>query len=102
MSQLIFDRIVGAIGANDRAEFLKDCTDDMRRAVTPELWHEIRLVAPHVNAGYKQTHLRRSEEQGCEVNVWKLTFKDGSSDLMLRVVTRGGELAGLWRDIDTA
>src|SRR5437870_3670532 len=88
MSQLIFDRIVAAIGANDRAEFLRYATDDMRRAVTPELWEEISQIAPHLNAGYKPTHVRRGEEGGFDVNVWKLSFEDASTDLMLRLVTR--------------
>ncbi len=100
MSQLVFDRILGAIGADDRAQLLQQATEDMRQAVTPQVWDEIRQVAPHVKAGYKPTHMRRWEEQGCEVDVRKLSFDDGSQDVMLRVVRRGGELAGLWRDVD--
>jgi hypothetical protein len=102
MSQLIFNRIVAAIGADDRAAFLKYANDDMRQAVTPELWEEINKLAPHLNAGYKAAHVRAGEEEGFDVNVWKLIFNDGSGNVTLRVVTRDDELAGLWRDIDAA
>ena len=95
-------RIVAAIGANDRAEFLRHANDDLRRAVTHELWEQNNQIAPHLNAGYKPTHVRRGEEEGFDVNVWKLSFEDGSSDVMLRLVTRGEQLAGIWRDIDAA
>ena len=101
MSQLIFNRIVAAIGAKDRAEFLRSANDEMSWAVTPELWEEISQMAPHLNAGYKPTHVRCGvDEEGFDVNVWKLCFEDGSSDVTLRVVTCGEELAGLWRNLD--
>jgi hypothetical protein len=102
MSQLMFDRIVPAILADDRAAFLGYANDDMRQAVTPEVWEELDQLAPHLNAGYKATRVRGGEEEGFDVGVWKLVFDDGSSDVVLRVVTRDDELAGLWRDIDAA
>jgi hypothetical protein len=99
MSQPTFDRLMRAIRSSDRGEFLLDATEEMRRGVTQEVMARIiKDLTSHLQRGFEATHVREAQEDGFDVNLWKVAFKDGSDDVTLRVVTREGKLAGFWRE----
>ena len=96
--QAIFDRLMHAIVAKDRNEFLTSATDEMKRAITPALMVQMNYeIARHLDKGYDAKYLCELNQQGYDVHLWKVSFKDGSDDMIIRIVLRGEQLAGFFR-----
>lgn len=96
--QATFDRLIRAVQANDREAFIEGATDEMKQGVTPQVMERInRDLAPHLQKGFQPTYLCSLKQQGVLVQLWKVTFKDGSDDAVIRVAMRGDSLAGFFR-----
>ncbi len=93
-----FDRLVAAVQANDRDAFVKNATDDMQQAVTPQVMDGInRDIGTRLAKGFDATYLCQLKQQGHQVQLWKVAFKDGGDDALIRIVMRGDKLAGFFR-----
>jgi hypothetical protein len=46
--------------------------------------------------GYKVVTLGTLNQQGCQVYLRKLIFKDGNDDILARLALRDGKVAGFW------
>jgi len=92
-----FDRLIHAIQANDRDAFLKDASEEVKKGITPDVLSSVsHNMAPHLAKGFDSAYLTRLNQKGCTVDLWKLTFKDGSDDSAIRVVTQDGKLVGFF------
>ncbi len=93
-----FDRLVAAIQAKDRDAFVKDATDEMRQAITLQLMDSInRDIGTRLAKGFEPTYLCQLKQRGHQVYLWKVAFKDGGDDVIIRIVMRDDKLAGFFR-----
>jgi hypothetical protein len=97
-AQALFDHLIAAVRANDRAAFLDGATAAMARSVTPTLMDFIHGdLFRRFDGGYRVSYLREVADPPYVVHLWQVMFDDGSEDIVLRVVTEDGQLAGFWR-----
>jgi hypothetical protein len=99
--QITFDRLVHALQTDDRTddrtEFLTNATDDMNQAMTQPLLNKVSSdLKPHLEKGFNATYLCELKQKGFTVNLWKVTFKDGSDDCIFRIVMQEDQLAGFF------
>jgi hypothetical protein len=54
------------------------------------------LLSPRMKKGYDTAYLGQLKQQGCQVYLWKLVFKDGGDDTLAKLVLKDGKVAGFW------
>lgn len=96
-ARAMLENILAAVEANDYDAFLKDATAEVKAGLTPKMLEGVNAqMAPHMKKGYEVTYLGSLRQQGSEVELWKLTFEDGSDDVLAKLVVKDGKAAGFW------
>jgi hypothetical protein len=91
------DKLLKAVEANDYDSFVADGTDAVKAAMTKQKLEGVSsLVAPRLKKGYESLYLGELKQQGCQVLLWKLKFKDGGDDILAKLVLKDGKVAGFW------
>jgi hypothetical protein len=95
--QKTFDKLVGAIKANDRDAFVADATDAVKQAITPKVMEGLsKQLGSRLGKGYQASYLCELKQAGHQVHLWKVTFKDEGDDVVIRVAFKDGKVAGLF------
>ena len=92
--QKTFDKLVAAVKAGDRDAFLAEATDALKQATTPQVMAGLSKLGSRLGKGYKATYLCQLKQEGYQVHLWKVTFKDERDDVVIRVVLKDGKVAG--------
>ena len=73
--------MVSAIRANSLPDFVAPGDQAFQAGMTKEMLSSInQSLASRLTEGYTSTFLTKMDQQGFEVYVWKLVFKDGNDD----------------------
>ena len=95
--QKTFDKLLGAIKTGDRAAFIANATDAVKEATKQEVLDALKKdLGSRLDKGYKATYLCQLKQAGCQVHLWKVTFKDEGDDLVVRVALKDGKVAGFF------
>jgi RNA polymerase sigma factor (sigma-70 family) len=91
------EKLVEAIGANDRNAFVADATETMKAAMTPQTIKSVHdQLKPHMDSGYTVSYLGELKKGEFNVYVAKISFKDGSDDDLVQMTLLNGKLAGFF------
>jgi len=95
--QANLDRLIQAIEVNNRDAFLKDATSAMSQAITSQVLASVSTdLAPHLANGYALVYLGNLKQSGDAVQIWKVTFKDGRDDALVKMSLNDGKLDGFF------
>jgi len=95
--RVILNNLLAATERNDYDAFLKDASAQVKAALTKQMLAGVSAqVAPHMKKGYEVAYLGRLSQQGCEVHLWKITYRDGHDDTLAKLVLKDGKVAGFW------
>jgi hypothetical protein len=84
-----------AISKGDFAAFSADADTRMRNALNEKSFAEFSsYLAKKLNAGYDITYLGELNQLAAKTYMWKVTFTDGSSDMLAKLTIRDGKMAG--------
>lgn len=90
-------RIFHAVEQNDLDSFVADGDNQFKAAITKQMFEGVNaMVAPRMKKGYEVIPLGTLNQQGCQVYLRKLVFKDGGDDILARLAVRDGKVAGFW------
>jgi hypothetical protein len=90
-------RMVSAIQANSLPDFVAPGDEAFQAGMTKEMLSSInQSLASRLGQGYSSTFLTRLKQQGFEVYVWKLEFKDGNDDVLVFLALKDGKVGGFW------
>jgi hypothetical protein len=53
-------------------------------------------LSTRMKKGYDTTYLGQLKQQWSQVYLWKLVYKDGGDDTLVRLVLKDGKVAGFW------
>ena len=96
-AQATLDRLVGAVQKNDLPTLLQHASPQMKEGLTQQLLDSVsKDLSPHLQKGYTATYLGDLHQRGVHVLLWKLTFKDGRDDALVRVAMQGDDVAGFF------
>ena len=91
----ILKNLLDAVETNGHSAFIKDATPEVKAGFTEQVLQAVSgQVAPHMKKGYTLTYLGQLRQQGCEVHLWRLTYRAGHDDTLLKLVLKGGKVAG--------
>lgn len=93
----IFDKMIGAVQANDREAFVANGTDDVKKGTTQEIMDVLeKHLGSRLKKGYKAVYLCELKQAGHQVHLWKLTFKDDGDDMVIRMALKDGKVGGFF------
>jgi hypothetical protein len=91
----VLDKLLKAVEANDYESFVADGTPEVKAGLTKQMLEGVSAqMAPRMNKGYDAAFLGELKQQGCRVYLWKLTYKDGGDDTLVRLTLKAGKVAG--------
>jgi hypothetical protein len=95
--QKSFDKLLAAIKANDRDMFVADATDAVKQGTTKEAMDALsKQFGSRLKQGYDAAYLCELKQAGHQVHLWKLSFKDGGDDVVVRVAFKDGKVGGFF------
>ena len=90
-----FEKLVGAIQAGDRDAFVADATDAVKDGVTQQVMDALnKQLGARLKKGYEPTYFGQLKQAGYQIHLWKLTFKDGGDDIIVRFALKDSKVAG--------
>jgi len=91
----VLDKLLKAVQANDYGSFVADGTAEVKAALTEQMLEGVSAqIAPRLKKGYGATYLGELKQSGCQVYLWKLTYKDGGDDTLAKLALKDGKVAG--------
>lgn len=89
--------MLSAIQSNTVAEFVAPGDQAFQEGMTSEMLSSIsQSLSSRLKQGYMVTFLTKMNQQGFEVYVWKLEFKDGHDDILQFMALKNGKVGGFW------
>jgi hypothetical protein len=96
--QKTLDKLLGAIKTADRDAFVANATDAVKEGTKQEIMDALKKeLGPRFEKGYEAKYLCQLKQAGCQVHLWKVTFKDEGDDMVVRLVLKDGKVAGFFR-----
>ena len=93
----VLDKLLNAVEANNYAGFVADGTEAYKAEVTKQVFEDMSTrIAPRLKDGYKAIYLGELEQQDYQIHLWRLEYKDGGDDTMVKLVTDDDKVAGFW------
>lgn len=90
------DKLIAAIAAADHAAFVAD-GDAAFKGLKKEVFDAVAAqLVPRFRAGYEVAYLGEMKQQGYQVTLWKLSFKDGGDDALATLSMKDGKVGGYW------
>lgn len=93
----VAEAMLGALVKGDYPAFIAAGTPELRQKLTLALFDKVAGdYVPRLKAGYQLTSLGSLRQAGGETWLWRLRFTDGGDDVLMRLVMKDGQVAGLW------
>lgn len=91
----MLDKLLQAVSSNDYASVISDGTVAFKTGITKQMIERVSAqLAPRMVKGYEVTFLGELKQQGCQVSLWKVSYKDGGDDTLAKLVIKDGKVAG--------
>jgi hypothetical protein len=95
--QKSFKNLVAAVQSADRDAFVAGATEAVKQGTTQQIMDDLKKeLGSRLKKGYEATYLGNLKQAGVQVNLWKLTFKDGGDDVLIRQAMKEGKVAGFF------
>lgn len=93
----VLDNLLTAIHTRDIAKFTSQTTADFKTRVTQNILDQANgLINGKMKGGYSYKYLGSLKVKGDIVHLYKIEFKDGSDDVLARLIIRDGLVAGFY------
>jgi hypothetical protein len=91
----LLKKMLAAIESNDYDTFVAGGDPAFKAALTKSLFEEgTTKILPRLGAGYTLNYLGALNQGGFTVHLWKLSFKDGKDDLLVKMAMKDGKIGG--------
>jgi hypothetical protein len=91
------DKLLEAIKTADRDAFIANATDTIKEGTTQQVMDALeKQVGMRLKKGFDSTYLCQLRQAGHQVHLWKLSFKDGGDDLVVRLALKDGKVGGFF------
>lgn len=93
----IMKRLLTALEANNYTGFVSEGDAEFEAGLTKYMVETMSVqLGARMKKGYDLNLLGELKQQGCMVYLWKMTYKDGLDDALIKLVLRRGKVAGFW------
>lgn len=96
-AQKLCDKMLEAIKTADRDAFIANANDKVKEGTSQEIMNALeKELGSRLKKGFEQTYLCQLKQSGHQVYLWKLTFKDGGDDFVIRLAIKDGKVGGFF------
>lgn len=96
-TQKIYEKLLEAVKTADKDAFVANGTDAVKEGTTQQVMDALeKQLGSRLKKGYESTYLCQLKQSGHQVYLWKLTFKDGGDDLVVRMALKDGKVGGFF------
>jgi hypothetical protein len=89
--------LLTAIATNNYDALIANAAPALKSRITKATFTKVsNQLSPRLKKRYTLQYLGSLKQQGVEVFLWKITFKDGGDDLLARLVVQEDKVAGFW------
>lgn len=93
----ILRKMLTATAGARYADFLKHADDAFKAGLTKQNFDGVAgQLSPRLKGGHTVAFLGRLRQGGHEVFLWKLSFKDGGDDNLVKMAVKAKLVAGFW------
>ena len=93
----ILKKLLSAVEVNDYDSFVADGNVAFKDDLTKQILESVSIqLSTRMKKGYDTTYLGQLKQQGGQVCLWKLVYKDGGDDTLVKLVLKDGKVAGFW------
>lgn len=94
----IFKAQIGFVAKNDYKGFISNGSDDFKKNITLEAYNKVgQQVLSSFKNGHEEVFLTTLKQDGYLTYLWKITFKNKSSDLTARMtLDKDDKVSGFW------
>lgn len=93
--QTTFTFLMAAIEENNYGNFVSQGNAAFKQGITKQMFKQVSgQLAPRMKKGYSAVFLGELKQQGYQVYLWKLTFKDGGDDFLAKLSLKDGKVGG--------
>ncbi len=93
----IVNTLLTAIAANDYNALVANAAPVLKSRITKETFNRVSTqLSFRLKKGYHLEYLGNLNQQGVEVDLWKIIFQDGRDDMLARLVVQENKVAGFW------
>jgi hypothetical protein len=94
-ARVLFDKLLAAQDAKDYDAFVADATDELKGGLSKTQFEAAsNVMIARAAGGQKVTFLGELNQQGYEVYLYRLRFKD--SDMLGTMMLKDGKVAGIY------
>ncbi|MEH2212935.1 hypothetical protein [Nostoc sp.] len=95
--QRTFTSLINAVEQNNYTQFISQGNAAFKEGITKQIFTQVSgQLAPRIKKGYSAVFLGNLNQQGYQVYLWKLTFKDGNDDVLAKLSLKDGKIGGFW------
>jgi hypothetical protein len=89
-------KLVTAIEKSDYEAFVADGETPFKQLKKEQFEAVAAQIAPKLQAGHEVSYLGDLKQKGYRVTLWKVSFKDGSDDMLATLGMKDGKVGGFW------
>lgn len=95
--KLLLNNLLAATENNDIVAFTKDGTEEFKAAMTQAALTAVHnQIGRHMEKGYHLTYLGTLSQKEHTIHLWKMEFKDGHDDSLVRLALKKEKVAGIF------
>jgi hypothetical protein len=93
----ILTKLLNAVENNDFNSFVADGDGQFKATITRQMFDGVNaMITAHMKKGYEVIPLGVLSQQGRQIYLRKLVFKDGGDDLLAKLALHEGKVIGFW------
>ena len=89
-------KLITALEKSDYDSFVADGETPFKQLKKEQFDGVAAKIAPRLQAGHELTYLGDLKQRGYHVTLWRVSFKDGSDDILATLSTRDGKVGGFF------
>ncbi len=96
-ADVIFKRLLAAQTSKDYDNFVAECSDQLKAALTKTQFEaSSNILNARFKGGYDSAFLGEMNQKGFEVYLYRLRFKDGGDDMLATLSLKNGKVGGIF------
>jgi len=89
--------LLAAIATNNYDVFVANAAPALKTRITKEEFKRVSTqLSPRLKKGYELQYLGSLKQQGVEVFLWKIMYKEAGNDMIAKLVLQGDKVAAFW------
>ena len=89
--------LLTAIATNNYDAFIANGTPSLKTIITKETFRRASAgLSPRLKKGYELQYLGSLKQQGVDVFLWKINYKEAGNEMIAKLVLQGDKVAAFW------